>query len=72
MGWKGNEGWKTNVEEEDRKKNGYETRNNQYLVRLTDEEMAELEDLSAFAEKSKADILREGIKMFRQYGKYED
>ena len=54
------------------KKNGYETRNNQYLVRLTDEEMAELEDLAAFAGKSKADILREGIKMFRQYGKYED
>lgn len=54
------------------KKNGYDTRSNQYLVRLTDEEMAELEDLAIFASKSKADILREGIKMFRQYGKYED
>ena len=38
----------------------------------TDEEYAELDDLSAFAGKTKADILREGIKMFRQYGKYED
>lgn len=54
------------------KKNGYETRTKQYLVRLTDEELAELEGLSMFAGKSKADILREGIKMFRQYGKYEE
>ena len=54
------------------KKNGYSVRNNQYLVRLTDEEYAELDDLAAFAGKTKADILREGIKMFRQYGKYEE
>lgn len=54
------------------RKNNYDTRYNQCKVRLTDEELAELEDLSIFAGKTKSDILREGIKLFRQYGEYED
>lgn len=53
--------------EENKKK---DTRNKTFLLRMTEDEMKNLEYLSYLDDKSKAEIIREGIKLYSNLNKY--
>ena len=46
------------------------TKDKSFLFRMTDDEMKNLEYLSYLNDKSKADIIREGIKLYSNLNKY--
>lgn len=47
-----------------------ETKDKTFILRMTDDEMKHLEYLSYLNDKSKADIVREGIKLYTNLNKY--
>ena len=53
--------------DENRKK---ETRDKTFIFRMTDDEMKNLEYLSYMSDKSKSEIVREGIRLVSNINKY--
>lgn len=49
-----------------------DSRDNQYRLRMSDEEVEMLNDLSAKMHKTKAEILREALKMYHNLTIFQD